>query len=176
MLHAAVLLLAICAQLTHADDAREREQLIRGALIYKFAKFVEWPAVQAGAPKTFAIGVLHDAAFAELIQRKVDGLSVHGLAVEVRSLDASSMARECRVVFIAPAPRADIEAALSALGSSPVLTVGSQPDFLEAGGMINFIVHEDTIRFVVNAAASQRAGLALDARLLKAAHAVEGVK
>jgi hypothetical protein len=173
MLHAAVLLLAICAQLTHADDAHEREQGIRGALIYKFAKFVEWPAADAGALKTFSIGVLRDPAFARLIQRKVDGLSVHGLRVEVRSLDAPNAARGCQVVFIAPGPRADIDPALSTLASAPVLTVGSQPDFLEAGGMINFIVHEDTVRFVVNLRASQRAGLALDARLLKAAHAVE---
>jgi hypothetical protein len=50
-----------------------------------------------------------------------------------------------------------------------VLTVGDAPDFLERGGMIQFVLVANRVRFEVNLDAAREAGLQLSAELLKVA-------
>ena len=95
------------------SEALEREQLIRGALLYKFAKFVEWPGAigAAGAPLTLCI--LGDPDFAGLVARKVENLSVQGHPVAARSIVQPREARACHVAYYASS--ADLPAALAVL-------------------------------------------------------------
>jgi len=53
-----------------------------------------------------------------------------------------------------------------------VLTVGETVDFLEVGGIINFIVEEKKIRFEINVAAARKAGLKVRSKLLRLAKRV----
>jgi hypothetical protein len=47
--------------------------------------------------------------------------------------------------------------------------VSDMPRFAERGGMIQFILEENRVRFQVNLAAAQNAGLVLSSQLLKLA-------
>ena len=55
------------------------------------------------------------------------------------------------------------------MGNLPVLTVGDQNGFVQAGGMIGLRVEDSRVRFDVNLAAAQRAGLTLNSQMLKLA-------
>jgi hypothetical protein len=55
------------------------------------------------------------------------------------------------------------------LGSLPVLTVGDVSEFAQAGGMIGMRIEDNRVRFDVNLAAAQRAGLTLNSQMLKLA-------
>jgi hypothetical protein len=50
-----------------------------------------------------------------------------------------------------------------------VLTVSDIPDFVQQGGMIQFILREGSVRFAVNLAPTQRNGLMMSSELLKGA-------
>lgn len=168
-----VLLIAVtmATPTAHADD---REQTIRGALVAKFGRFAQWPDTASGGIRAFVIGILNDPSLADLIRSKVEGQTVHGLPVSVRDLRDPAAARECHVLFISPTAPSELDLVLRVLGTAPVLTVGSQSGFLEAGGIINLVTDQDRIRFAVNLAASRRAGVELDARLLRIAQRVVG--
>jgi len=58
---------------------------------------------------------------------------------------------------------------LRSLRAASVLTVGDTLDFAKKGGMINFVLEEDRVRFEINVKASERAHLKLSARLLTVA-------
>ena len=59
------------------------------------------------------------------------------------------------------------------LGDVPfVLTVADIPDFVKQGGMIQFVLDGNTVKFEINVAASRRAGLKLSSELLKVARLV----
>jgi hypothetical protein len=53
-----------------------------------------------------------------------------------------------------------------------MLTVGDDPGFLEAGGILEFTATGNTMQFAVNLPAAKRAGLKIDARLLSLARRV----
>jgi len=172
MLTVAALSLGTCrvsSAAPHADG--ERERLIRGALLYKFAKFVEWPEGLHSADSAIQLCVLGDENLASLLQQNVAKLSVRGHAVEARSLAAPQDARACHVVYFAAT--SDIQSALRATDGAAVLTVASQTGFLELGGMINLVRRQETIGFEINLTASRKAGLALSSRLREVAVPVE---
>jgi hypothetical protein len=63
---------------------------------------------------------------------------------------------------------------LSALAALPVLTVSDMPGFIEHGGMVQFVLENDNVRFEVNLSAANKSGLALSSQLLKVAARVVG--
>ena len=58
---------------------------------------------------------------------------------------------------------------LAAVEKSGVLTVSDLPDFTISGGMIQFVLRDNKVRFEVNLAAAERAGLTFSSQLLKVA-------
>jgi uncharacterized protein len=61
---------------------------------------------------------------------------------------------------------------LAAVAKSAVLTVSDFPEFLKRGGMIQFVLEGNRVRFEVNLSAAKNAGLTLSSELLKVAAAV----
>ena len=57
---------------------------------------------------------------------------------------------------------------------SPTLVVGEATDFAGRGGIINFYVSGNKIRFEFNPAAARRAKLKISAKLLRLGRIVEG--
>ncbi|HEU5335061.1 MAG TPA: YfiR family protein, partial [Terriglobales bacterium] len=55
----------------------------------------------------------------------------------------------------------------------PVLTVGDSGDFLPLGGVINFVVEQDRVRFEISLAAAQRQRLKISSKLLAVARVVD---
>ena len=65
-----------------------------------------------------------------------------------------------------------MEAIIASAAKKPVLLVGNAPDFLKRGGMINFVVVNNRIRFDINTKNSRRAGLEISSKLLKVARSI----
>jgi len=49
------------------------------------------------------------------------------------------------------------------------MTVGEVEDFARDGGVINFVLRENKVRFEINVSAAERAGLKISSKLLKLA-------
>ena len=54
----------------------------------------------------------------------------------------------------------------------PVLTIGEMPDFARRGGIINFIMEDNKVRFEVNVDAAKQADMNISSRLLALAKIV----
>ena len=77
-------------------------------------------------------------------------------------------------MFVSSSERRRLRELRDRLKGVPVLTVGETEDFLDQGGIINFMLKGQSIRFEISVLSAQSAGLKLDARLLGAANAVRG--
>jgi hypothetical protein len=75
-------------------------------------------------------------------------------------------------LFISSSETNRLNKIIEALDKSAVLTVSDIPQFSQRRGMIQFVLEGSRIRFEVNLAATQRAGLVLSSELLKVATAV----
>jgi hypothetical protein len=100
----------------------------------------------------------------------VRGKSVNSHPLNVRHIQGSAEARNCKLLYLGDSGQArDL---LIALRGQSVLTVGDTPEFTRAGGMIRFLLVDGKVRFEVNRSAAEQARLTLSSKLLSVAHAV----
>ena len=137
---------------------------VKAAFLYNFAKFVDWPALPAGAPIVVCV-VGHDGIAAALVET-VRGQNISGHRLDVRVLQDSARWRACQLLFIADAETRRSPGGLDEIRTLPVLTVSDGKDFAVAGGIIELYVEAGRMRFAINLDAADRSGLRLSSRLL----------
>jgi hypothetical protein len=171
-----VFALTICANLApRAEEAPFSEYQVKSAWLLNFARFVEWPPTgfpNAKAP--FVVGVVGRGPFGKELEQAFAGKIVKGRAFEVRRLASDSDLRGCHILFFMSSEKRRLRDSFEKLSGFPVLTVGESDEFLDQGGIINFLLKDKSVRFEINLKAAQAAGLKLDANLLKVAVAVRG--
>ena len=179
-------LLAIAAPVP-ADSVKDRKHQIKAAFIYNFIKFIDWPEEKISADsKSITIGIVGNngflKAFDPIKRKKIMGKNVVIKPFkEFRKKNNSRWKKEiaalkkCHVLFICAYVHEKAETPdelLKAMKDSGVLTIGEMPEFLEKGGVINFIMEKQKVRFEINAAVADRNGLKIRSQLLKLAKRV----
>lgn len=172
------LLLAACLLTAFAGPARagqERdatlEDNVKTAFIYKFTRYVEWPAAPAG--EDFVIGVLGDSGVLAPLRELAREKLVNGARIKVERLSGPGEIGRCRVLFVSRSEAGRLEEIVKAVGQRRVLTVGEGPGFASRGLAINFVIDDGKLRFEINRKAAARAGLEISSQLLKLAILVE---
>jgi hypothetical protein len=149
-----------------ADD--NLEYAVKAAYLVKFIPFIEWPdnAFVPGAPLTICI--LGGDPFGAVLDKAAAGQRLGDHALEVRRLPVMDPAQACQILFTADGQTA-IEM-VDAVKTKPVVTITDSG--MRAHGIISFLVADNHVRFDIDDAAAQQAGLAISSKLLDLAHAV----
>jgi hypothetical protein len=169
------ILTVLCATASRPRAAVDLEYDIKGAFLFNFAKFVEWPDGSVGSGASpIRLCILGRDPFGTGIDALVRDESVNGRPLQVERLDRAAEARVCHIVFLPAAERARMDDLLAATRGSSALTVSELPRFLERGGIINFDIESGKVRFEVNLAAAQRAELKISSKLLRVARVFHG--
>jgi hypothetical protein len=167
-------LLLLCAGVARQVSAEEpSEYQIKAAFLLNFIRFVEWPADAfkiAGDP--VVVGILGKDPFDGALEQIVSNKTVNGRAVVIRRISDPAAARSCHVVFLAASETRRMSDVTSIVASRGLLIVGESDGFAERGGMINFILQDNHVRFQINPAAAERAGLKISSKLLQLADVV----
>jgi hypothetical protein len=146
------------------------EYQVKAAFLYNFVQFVEWPAAafpDAGAP--ISIGVLGENPFGSGLEKIIEDKTVKDRKVVVKYSGTIENLSGCQLVFISASEQERLPEILKALRGKRVLTVGETPGFARLGGVINFIMVENRVRFEINVDAAERAGLKISSKLLQLA-------
>jgi hypothetical protein len=155
-----------------AQTPKPTEYQVKAAYLYNFGKFVNWPKAANGDPGNFVICVFGQDPFGSLLDSTVAGESVSGKPVDVERIAKRQDADRCRIIFISASEQARVRDILTDFAQLNALTVSDMPSFTSRGGMIQFVVRDDRVRFEVNLTAADRAGISLSSELLKVAAAV----
>ena len=167
----------ICALLAtpnvQARQSTASEYEVKATYLYNFARFTEWPAKDAGEKNdTFAVCVLGQDPFGPILDTILAGEAIDGKHMVHRRISAVQDAGNCRIVFISSSEESRLNETLAVLGKMSALTVSDISDFSARGGMIQFVVEQNKVRFEVNLQTTGRAGLVLSSELLKVAISV----
>lgn len=166
---AGLALLAACALL--ALGAATEDEL-KSALVFRIARFVEWPKGTVPAD-VLRVTVLGGGAFAETLEAMLDGQDLHDRPIRVMRAEGLEALPPCEILVVAGEP-APMEALREALGDAPVLTVGDAPGFARRGGMIGLVRDGPRMGLEVNRAAIAVHDLRVSTQLLRVATIVEG--
>jgi len=134
---------------------------------------VEWPPASfpnASAP--LKICVFGQDPFGQELRDITYEKTVNGHRLEVNHVVDLPQARSCHVLFIPFSERTQTKLILDSLRGASVLTVGDTKGFAERGGMINFVLENDRVKFEVNRKAAEQAGLKISSKLLSVAKVV----
>jgi hypothetical protein len=149
------------------EDSQPTEYQIKAAFIFNFAKFVEWPAAAfAKASSPMVVGVLGENPFHDALEKTIRNKTVDEHPVIIMQFRSATDATNCHILFISSSEKARLPQILKQLNGSSVLTVGEMPGFIEAGGMINFVLEGTKIRFQINNDAANSVGLKISSKLL----------
>jgi hypothetical protein len=174
----------------HANSAPSREYQVKAAFLYNFIKFVDWPeekVTDSNEPITICIlgKDPFEDAFAPLKDKQAKGRKVVVKRFKgFEELENSSEKdktklqrvidtfRKCHVLFICSSEKEKLKETINSVKDHPVLTVGETKGFLEAGGIINFLMEEKKVCFEINITAAERARLKIRSKLLRLAKRV----
>jgi hypothetical protein len=143
------------------------EYEIKAAFLYNFAKFVEWPPTVFRGPKVpLNICVFGRDPFGRALDDALLGKAIgdHPATLE-RARQISELA-SCHIVFISGGESPRLAEVLGSLRGRNVLLVGETEGFASAGGVIQFVLDENRVRFAINPDAANRAGLKISSKLL----------
>lgn len=150
-----------------AEQSPAFEYQLKAAFLFKSLPFIDWPPEKLGAPDSaFVIGVLGKDPFGGALEAAMEGKKFKEHPLIVRHVSNATEARTCHLLFISRSEDNRLGAILKELRGNPVLTVGESEDFIERGGMINFVIVQNYLRFKTNRLAANEAGLHLKPQLL----------
>ncbi|HVT99277.1 MAG TPA: YfiR family protein [Acidobacteriaceae bacterium] len=165
-----VALLMLTAQVGHGQKSFRDD--VQAAYLYNFGKFVRWPQSADRGPMLVCIAGRDPIG--QAVAKLVAGEEIDGRRVEERDLDSPEDEGACSILFVGLGEHAREDSFLMRAEGKPILTVGDGPDFLARGGMIQFILVGDHVRFAVNLEAINRHRIAVSSELLKVAVKVTG--
>jgi len=167
------------ASVLSSEEPPLSEYQLKAVFLYNFAKFVEWPKEAFAGPATpFTIGVLGQNPFGDELNRTVSNKTLDGHPFAIKYLRTFSEVSTCHILFICSSERKRVADVLKAASAGNVLTVAETDRFLQAGGMIRFVMEQNKVRFEINDEAAKNGGLRISSKLLGVAKRVEtdGVK
>lgn len=145
---------------------------VQAVYLFDFAKFVRWPA--GSEHETISICVAGQQVFVDTLTRIVAGEHIDSHALAVRLVQQPQDEAACDILFIGSPAEGHLDSLLAATNGKSVLTVSDVPGFLDRGGMIQFLIVDNRVRFSVDLRPVARSGISLSSELLKVAVAVKG--
>jgi hypothetical protein len=80
--------------------------------------------------------------------------------------------KRCHLLFICLSEKKTVNEIIDLVKDQGVLTVSDTQEFLDAGGIVNFVIEDNKVRFDINLTASEKAGLKIRSQLLRLAKKV----
>ncbi len=166
-------LLTVCAMIflyvssVTLNAQSNRESPLKAVFIYNFTKFVSWNETESS--DEFLIGVLGETDVSDYLQDISKKKDVMGKRIVIYHFEKPEDVTPCNILFFSEEQMVKTPQLLHTLNLNNTLTVGEIRDFATMGGAINFVIISDRIRFEVNQAALDRAGLTTSSELLKLA-------
>jgi hypothetical protein len=156
----------------HSNGQTPSNLDVRVGFVINFAKFVYWPGDTTNKAIRLCATSGDDLMSKNL--SKFQGGLIRNRPVLTKTLATSDNPAECEVLFISSNYGAtETLALLSALETTPTLTISDREDFARIGGMMELVPVRNRYQFDINYSAAKRAGLTLESGLLRLARSVK---
>lgn len=164
--------IALALPLGGAPASPQESQIayrVKVGFLFNFLRFADWPPSALPADQPFRLAVSADDATYAFIESTFAGKSVdhHAIIVERATLREDRPAPH--LLFITRSAPPEMAQAARRYAGHPVLTIGETDGFARRGGILNFVQVDEAVRFEVNLAAAERAGLRISSRVSKMA-------
>jgi hypothetical protein len=149
------------------------EYEVKAAFLFNFSKFVDWPESSfADARAPIVLGIVGDNPFGDDLRNIVNGQVVKGRSIRVSTFRFGDDLRACQIIFVGASERGHTLQILASLRGADVLTVSDIDGFAKVGGVMQFVVEQGRVRFLVNLEAASQTKLRINSKLLALARVI----
>jgi hypothetical protein len=167
-----LLTIASLSRECHTQQPGPSQTDVQAVYLFDFAKFVRWPPGTEREPLTICVDA--QRAYLDTLTRIVAGERIETRPLAIRAIQDAGDVAGCYILFVDASAKKQLNNLLAATAGKPVVTVSDVPGFLDRGGMIQFLVISNHVRFSVNLRPVERSGISLSSELLKVAVSVDG--
>jgi hypothetical protein len=160
--------------LSHFSDASaeslpSREYMAKAAILYNFARFIEWPEDSfSGADDPFIISIIGKDPFGSALEI-ISKRKIMGRVIKVKRFPLFKEFEKSHIVFICQSEKKKLDYTLKKLHSRKSLTVSDIQGFANMGGMISLLIVNNKLSFKINIDMVEIAGLKISSKLLNLA-------
>lgn len=180
---AALLFILSAAVMVRADSTTNREYQIKAAFLYNFINFIDWPNENSDGNKDnpIYIGILGKNPFGNSFEpikdkqvkdRNVVVKHFENLNALKKCITNEDKQKQCYLLYVSSSEKENINEIFEFVNEKSILTVGDMKNFLESGGIINFLMEDNKVCFEINKAAAEKAKLSIRSKLLRLAKRV----
>jgi hypothetical protein len=143
---------------------------VKAAYLFNFGRYIEWPQ----QTNDVIIGVVGRDPIVEVLEKTIAGKTIKGRPYRVKVFGPAEPVEHCEILFLPRSEARYTASLMAALAGRAILTVSDVESFSKDGGMIEFLLLDDTLKFDINVAAAEKAGLKISSELLRVAHEIRG--
>jgi hypothetical protein len=158
----AALFASILSAATTAQNAMDKERR-EAVFLHNVLTFVQW---NGPPPPAFEFCVEGNALLGFVLDRELRNATIHGAKTKVRLVDRHTDLKDCQALVFADSNPRQVAKQLAALKGATLITFGNSDQFLESGGVFQFMDDDGRLQFGVNLESARAAGIQIDARLL----------
>lgn len=149
------------------------EYQLKAAFLAKFVRYVTWPAERMGADDApLVVGVLGQDPFGGKLEAAFKSRKSDERPIVVRRFQTLEGLESAHVLFVPAGEAGRIAEILRQVKDAGQLLIGESGDFAARGGVINFYLDDDKLRFEINTESAKRQRLKVSSDLLKLARIV----
>jgi hypothetical protein len=153
------------------------EYVLKAGFLYNFAKYVDWPVDAFEKDDSpIIIGVAGKDPFGPGLEKTFRNKTVKNRGFAILRFPEPEDIRPCHMLFVTKSEKGHLPQILRQAAQWHVLTVGEEEGFARSGGVISILIENEKPKLEVNPEAADKAGLTINAKLLKAATIVRADK
>ncbi len=159
---------------SHANKSQGiPEYQVKATFLLNFSKFVTYPEESfSDSASEIRICLLGDDPFQGSLEILVKGEKIQGRSIKVNYIRDVEKTSECHTLFISASEQKQIVNIIAYLRNKPILTVSDIADFVIRGGMVQFYILNNNVRFFIDPVTISEAKLKVSSRLLQVANVV----
>lgn len=149
------------------------KQSVLAVLTLNIARFTRWPESafnNAEAPMNLCVfgGNIVQQSFENLNKKSISNRTIHTINLSrLRNLT------QCHLLYLSELDQSRLAPLLKELQGKPILTIGENIKFLQAGGMVGLNLSEGKMQLNINLPPVSQSNLSISSRLLKLAKIVD---
>lgn len=167
-----LMLFVLCAPPAQAVGASVKPREMMALLVTKFPKYATWPKRRSSSEPMVLCLVTQDRKLRSTIVGLLDGKTHTGRKWKVMTHSNLDDAKDCALVFIGKDLPEPDTAWYERMSDAGVLTFGEKEPRKDRTSIINFILVGKKMRFDLNLASAEKAGIKINSRLADVANKV----
>ena len=167
-----VCLLIFFSSITSVWSRSVEKQAVLAVLTLNVARFTSWPEHAFSNEKNTLNLCVFGGNIVQQSFENIDKKVINNKTIHIINLSRLRNVNRCQLLYLSELDRNRLTPLLMELEGQPILTIGENMEFLQAGGMVGLEKVNEKMQLNINLSAIKQTELVISSRLLKLANIV----